>query len=177
MQSIAGKERKFNKIITAVSIVIPVVVAFLFGVKLPNVAPLTFLPPIYATINGVTAVLLVVAVITIKNGQQKVHQNIMSTCVALSVVFLVMYIAYHMTSDATKFGGVGAVKYVYYTILVSHIILSIALIPLVLRTYAKAYLKDFKAHKAIAKYTFPIWLYVATTGVVVYLMISPYYTS
>jgi putative membrane protein len=81
-----------------------------------------------------------------------------------------------MTSESTPFGGVGAVVYVYYFILISHIILSIAIIPLVLKTYAKAYLKQFEAHKKLAKITFPIWLYVAITGVVVYFMIAPYYT-
>lgn len=170
------KERRFNKYITVVSIVIPIVVALLFGVKLPNVEPLYFLPPIYAGINGLTAVLLVVAVVAIKRGNQKLHQNLMTTNIALSLLFLVMYIAYHMTSDSTSFGGEGVVKYVYYFILITHIILSIAIVPLVLRTYAKAYLKDYEGHRALAKYTFPIWLYVAVTGVVVYLMISPYYT-
>ncbi len=158
-----------------VSVVIPVVVAILFGVKLPNVEPLSFLPPIYAATNGLTALLLIVAVWAIKNGKRTLHQNLMTTCIALSLAFLVMYVAYHMTSDSTTFGGEGWVKWVYYFILITHIILSIAIIPLVLRTYARAYLKKFEAHRKLAKITFPIWLYVAVTGVVVYLMISPYY--
>lgn len=176
MNTIELKEKKFNKLITIVSIIVPIVVALLFGVKLPNMEPLTFLPPIYATTNGITAVLLVFAVIAIKNGKRKLHQNLMTTCIALSLAFLVMYIGYHMTSDSTKFGGEGAIKYVYYFILFTHIILSIIIIPLVLRTYAKAYLKKFEEHRKLAKITFPIWLYVAVTGVVVYLMIAPYYT-
>jgi putative membrane protein len=80
-----------------------------------------------------------------------------------------------MTSESTSYGGEGLVRYLYYFILITHIVLSIALIPLVLRTYAKAYLKDYVGHRALARYTFPIWLYVAVTGVVVYVMISPYY--
>ncbi len=175
MDTIALKEKKFNKLITLVSVVIPVVVAILFGVKLPNVEPLSFLPPIYAATNGLTALLLIVAVWAIKNGKRTLHQNLMTTCIALSLAFLVMYVAYHMTSDSTTFGGEGWVKWVYYFILITHIILSIAIIPLVLRTYARAYLKKFEAHRKLAKITFPIWLYVAVTGVVVYLMISPYY--
>ncbi len=175
MDAIALKEKKFNKLITLVSVVIPVVVAILFGVKLPNVEPLSFLPPIYAATNGLTALLLIVAVWAIKNGKKTLHQNLMTTCIALSLAFLVMYVAYHMTSDSTTFGGEGWVKWVYYFILITHIILSIAIIPLVLRTYARAYLKKFEAHRKLAKITFPIWLYVAVTGVVVYLMISPYY--
>lgn len=169
------KERKFNKVITIISILVPLVVAVLFGVKIPNSEPLGYLPPIYAAINGLTAVLLIYAVWAIKNGKRVLHQNIMSACIILSLLFLLMYIAYHMTADSTSYGGVGAIKYVYYFILISHIILSIVIIPLVLKTYARAYLKDFERHGKLARITFPIWLYVAVTGVIVYLMISPYY--
>ena len=169
------KERKFNRIITIISILVPLVVAVLFGVKIPNSEPLGFLPPIYAAINGLTAVLLIYAVWAIKNGKRVLHQNIMSACIILSLLFLLMYIAYHMTADSTSYGGVGVMRYVYYFILVSHIILSIVIIPLVLKTYARAYLQDFERHRQLARITFPIWLYVAVTGVIVYLMISPYY--
>jgi len=175
MDAATVKEKRFNRGITVVSIVIPVVVALLFRVRIPNVEPLSFLPPIYATINGITAVLLIIAVWAIKNRKRLLHQRIMTTCIALSLVFLVMYVAYHMTSDSTSFGGEGYVKYLYYFILITHIFLSIAIIPLVLLTFAKAYMKNFERHKKLAKITFPIWLYVAITGVVVYLMISPYY--
>ena len=174
-------EQKYNKWIIIVSIVIPVVVAILFGVKLKdfgyNVEPLSFLPPIYATTNGITAMLLVAAVVAIKNGNRKLHQSLMTAAIALSLAFLVMYVAYHMTSDSTKFGGEGAIKAVYLFILITHIILSIAIIPMVLITYVRALSQRFDAHKRIAKITFPIWLYVAVTGVIVYLMISPYYVQ
>ncbi|WKB80060.1 DUF420 domain-containing protein [Cellulophaga lytica] len=175
IEDVNFKEKRFNTIITVVSIIVPVVVALLFRVKLPNVEPLSFLPPIYATINGITAVFLIAAVVAIKNGKQKLHQNLMTTCIVFSLAFLVMYIAYHMTSESTSFGGDGIVKYVYLFILITHIILSIIIIPLVMKTYAKAYLKQYDAHRKLAKITFPIWLYVAVTGVVVYVMISPYY--
>lgn len=176
MEATVQNEKKIKKWITILSIAIPAVVAVLFGYKIPNAEPLSFLPPIYAAINGFTAILLIAAVLAIKNGRQKLHQNLMTTCIVLSLVFLVMYIAYHMTSDPTSFGGEGNIRYLYYFILFTHIILSIIVIPLVLITYSKSYLKDFEAHRAWAKYTFPIWLYVAVTGVVVFLMISPYYT-
>ncbi|NAS13791.1 DUF420 domain-containing protein [Poritiphilus flavus] len=173
--SIQLAEKKFNRLITVISIVVPLVVMALFRVRIPNMEPLGFLPPIYASINGLTAVFLIIAVWAIKNGKQKLHQNLMVTCIAFSLVFLVMYIAYHMSSDPTPFGGEGAIKYIYYFILVSHIILSVVIIPLVLKTYARAYLKKFESHRKLAKITFPIWLYVAISGVIVYLMISPYY--
>lgn len=174
-------EKKFNKFIVTVSILIPVVVALLFSVKLKDfgydVEPLSFLPPIYAVINGLTAVVLVGGVLAIKGGRMDLHKKCMTTAIALSVAFLVMYVAYHMTSDSTKFGGEGAIRYVYFFILITHILLSIAVIPLVLITYVRALAEKFDRHKKIAKITFPIWLYVAVTGVVVYLMISPYYVQ
>jgi len=172
-------EKKYNSLIIVVSVVIPIAVALLFTVKLKDfgiqVTPLSFLPPIYAAINGLTAVFIVAGVLAIKNGKRKLHQRFMTTAIALSLAFLVMYIAYHMTTDSTKFGGEGIIKYVYFFILITHIILSIIVIPLVLVTYVRALAQVFDKHKKIAKITFPIWLYVAVTGVVVFLMISPYY--
>lgn len=175
MAEVYTREKRFNRGITIISIAVPLVVALLFGYKIPNAEPLYFLPPIYASINGLTAVLLVIAVIAIKNGKRKLHQNLMTVSIVLSALFLVMYVAYHMTSESTKFGGEGLIQYIYYFILITHIVLSIAVIPLVLITYSKAYLKDFQSHRKWAKYTFPVWLYVAVTGVIVYVMISPYY--
>lgn len=172
-------EKKYNKWIVILSVAIPVVVAILFGVKLKdlgyNVEPLSFLPPIYATINGLTAIVLVTAVWAIKNGKRKLHENLMKFAITLSVLFLGMYVAYHMTADSTKFGGEGVIKYVYYFILVTHILLSIIIIPFVLVTYVRALAQRFDKHRKIAKIAFPMWLYVAVTGVIVYLMISPYY--
>jgi len=168
-------EKKYNKWIWILSIAIPIVVAILFGVKIPNVEPLSFLPPIYASINGLTAMLLIVALWAIKSGKRTLHENLMKTAIACSVLFLLMYIAYHMTSDSTKFGGEGTIKYVYYAILLSHIVLSILVIPFVLITYVRALAGSFERHKKIAKITFPLWLYVAISGVIVYLMIAPYY--
>lgn len=168
-------EKKYNKWIILLSVVIPVAVAVLFFVKLPGATPLPMLPPIYATINGITALILVVAVWAVKNGKLKLHENLMKIAIACSLMFLVLYIAYHMTTPSTKFGGEGAVKYVYFFILLTHILLSIAIIPLVLITYVRALAKRFDKHRKIAKITFPLWLYVAVTGVIVYLMISPYY--
>lgn len=186
-------ETKYNKLIVVLSIAIPVVVALLFGINLKrmgfDVEPLSFLPPIYATINGITAIILVAAVIAIKNGNRKLHENLMKSAIACSVAFLGMYVAYHMTSDSTKFGdisgdgvldgneiaSIGFMRFVYYFILITHIVLSVIIIPLVLTTYVKAWSQQFDKHKKIAKITFPIWLYVAVTGVIVYLMISPYY--
>lgn len=173
------KEKKYNKWIVVLSIVIPLVVAALFGVNLRelgfDVEPLTILPPIYATINGLTAIILILAFFAVKNKNIVLHENLMTTAIWSSVIFLVLYVAYHMTSDSTKFGGEGVIKYIYYFILITHIVLSIVVIPFVLITYVRAITNNIERHKKIAKITFPLWLYVAVTGVIVYLMISPYY--
>ena len=167
-------KNKYGIWIKIISVVIPLVVAILFRVKIDYDLPV-FLPPIYATINAVTAILLVFALIAIKRKQIELHQRLMQSCIVLSLLFLVMYIAYHMTTDPTPFLGAGSVKTLYFFILISHIILSVALIPLVLISYVRAFQKEFPEHKKISKITFPIWLYVAVTGVIVYIMISPYY--
>lgn len=173
------KEKKYNKWIVILSIAIPLAVAALFGINLRrlgfDVQPLSFLPPIYAGINGLTALVLITAVIAIKNKKRTLHERLMKFAIILSVLFLIMYVAYHMTSDSTKFGGEGAIRYIYYFILITHILLSIIIIPFVLITYVRAITNNFERHKKIAKITFPLWLYVAVTGVIVYLMISPYY--
>jgi putative membrane protein len=188
-------EQRFRLSIILVSIVIPIAVAILFTVKLKDfgieVEPLSFLPPIYASINGLTAILLLMGVMAIKNGNKKVHERFMTMAIACSVVFLVMYVAYHMTADSTVYGDIdgnkildatekanaGSMRYLYLFILLSHIALSIVIIPLVLITYVRALASRFDKHRKIAKITFPLWMYVAVTGVVVYLMISPYYAN
>ena len=195
MEDKSTVDKKFNMAIIIVSILIPSVVALLFTVKLKDFGietePMLFLPPIYATINGLTAVLLIVAVIAIKNGNRKLHEKLMTIAIACSVIFLVMYVAYHMTTDSTKFGdinhngvldlgetaNVASLRMVYFIILITHILLSVAIIPMVLASYVRALAERYDAHKKIAKITFPLWLYVALTGVIVYLMISPYYAK
>jgi putative membrane protein len=172
---VVDEKLKYKPLITIVSIAIPLVVVILFGVRIPNVEPLRMLPPIYATINGITVLLLITALWAIKNKRIALHVTLMKVSIFLSLLFLVMYVAYHMTSDSTPYGGEGFIRYVYFFILITHIVLSIGIIPMVLITYVRAISKHFGAHKKIARITFPIWLYIAITGVVVYLMIAPYY--
>ena len=169
------KVRKYIPWVWILSIAVPVIVAILFLIRIPNVNSLTFLPPVYATINAITAIVLTLAYFAIRNKKIALHERLMKSAIALSVVFLVMYVAYHMTSDPTPYGGVGISRPIYYFILISHILLSIGIIPLVLVTYVRAISKLFLDHKKIARYTFPIWMYIAVTGVIIYLMISPYY--
>lgn len=167
-------EKKYNKIIIVLSILIPVAVAILFKVKIDLELPV-FLPPVYATVNALTAVFLIIAVWAVKNKNVKLHEKLIKLALVCSALFLVMYVLYHMTSNSTKYGGEGALAWVYYFILITHIILSVAVIPFVLVTFVRGITNQVEKHKKIAKITFPLWLYVAVSGVVVYLMISPYY--
>lgn len=166
------KVKNFKRFTIIASIAIPVVVAVLFGVKIEGV-DLSFLPRIYATINGITAFLLIAALVAVKRKNIALHERLIKTCLVLSLLFLASYVAYHMTSDSSKYGG--EFRAIYLFILISHILLSIAVVPLVLFTYLFAWQGNFEKHKKWTKITWPLWFYVAVTGVIVYWMISPFY--
>ena len=130
----------------------------------------------YKTLIIIVSIVIPLVVLVLFNVKKvKQHEVLMKTSILLSLVFLLMYILYHMTTDPTPFGGEGFIKYLYFFILFTHITLSIFIVPMVLITYVRAISNMFDKHKKIARITFPIWLYIAVTGVVVYLMISPYY--
>lgn len=166
------KVKQFRKLIIALSVIIPIAVALLFGIKIDGV-DFSFLPPIYAGINALTAVVLISALIAIKSRNIALHQRLIQFALILSLLFLVAYVLYHITSDSTSYGG--DYKALYLIILISHIVLSVLVIPIVLFTYLFAWQGNYERHKKWTRFAFPIWLYVAVTGVVVYLMISPFY--
>jgi putative membrane protein len=184
------KKLKNAKIaIYTTAIAVPLVVVLLFNVEITGVN-LTFLPKFYATINGVTAIFLVFALIAIKRKNMTVHRRYIRLSLLLSIVFLACYVAYHMTSgEGTKYGdlnhdnnvddyekiSIAYTSMIYYFILISHILLSIIIIPIVLFTYLFAWQGDFVKHKKWTRFAWPIWFYVAVSGVIVYWMISPYY--
>jgi putative membrane protein len=184
-----SKAKNAKKLIIVLSIVIPLVVAVLFKVKIGGV-DFSFLPAIYAGINALTAVVLISALFAVKNKNYDLHRSLMRFALLLSLLFLALYVTYHMTSDSTLYGDtnhngnldilekaqIGASAYFYYVLLISHILLSIAVIPVVLFTYLFAWQGNFVKHKKWTRFAFPIWLYVAVTGVIVYFMISPFYS-
>ena len=174
MNTISKKDKKLKQAIWAVSIVIPIAVAILFTVKIEGL-DLGFLPPIYASLNALTAIGLIVAIVAIKRKNRKLHQRVIQVCLIFSILFLLLYVLYHMTSDTTPYGGEGILKMTYFFLLISHILLSMVVIPIVLFAYLFAWQGDFVRHKKWTKFAFPLWLYVAVTGVLVYVMISPYY--
>ncbi len=163
-----------KNLIIAASIAIPVVVGILFRVKIEGV-DLSFLPGVYAGINSLTAFSLIAALIFIRQKKIDKHELMIKTAMVLSLAFLVLYVAYHMTSDSTPYGGDGFLKYFYYFVLITHVFLSMIIVPLVLVSYVYGIGRNIEKHKKIVKFSFPLWLYVAISGVVVYLMISPYY--
>ncbi len=128
-----------------------------------------------AIINIATAFILIMALIAVKNKKYTLHRNLMITALSLSVVFLISYIAHHLFAGETKFGGHGAIRYIYFLILFSHIFLAAVILPFILFTAYRGLIAEFPQHKKLARITWPLWLYVAITGPVVYLMISPYY--
>jgi putative membrane protein len=128
-----------------------------------------------AVINSCVSVLLLLAYIAVRRKQYIIHRNLMYAAISLSALFLVSYIAHHLLAGDTKYGGVGALRYVYFVILITHIFLAAIILPFILFNAYRALTGEFPKHKKLARYTFPLWLYVSITGVLVYLFISPYY--
>ena len=174
-----GDYTKYKIILAALGAVVPLLVAMLYYfpglLKVPGLE-VKFLPKVIAIINTLTAVALVLGYYFIRQGQVLRHRAMMGTAFALGAVFLLAYVTYHSQTASTKFGGAGAIRYVYYLLLLSHIALAVVTVALVLFTLYFALTGQYTKHKRIARWTFPVWLYVSVTGVVVYFMISPYYT-
>lgn len=176
--SIQKNDKQAKWLIGIASVTVFVAVAVLSKVKLS--INLGFNVHIFATvnayINAVVSILLVAALIAVKQKKYVLHKDIMLTAIIFSSIFLVSYICHHLLAAETKFGGQGALKYVYYFILATHIILAALILPFILFTAYRALTGEWLMHKKIARYTWPLWLYVSITGVLVYMLISPYYS-
>lgn len=176
----AQSEKKYIPYIVAATIAIPAVVtllAFAPQVSLLGDFDYHFLPLLNAIINGTTFFVLLAGLFAIKSKKITLHRRLMTFAIVLSVIFLVSYVVFHAATESTKYGGRGVLRSVYYFVLLSHILLSAAVVPLVLISYVRALSERFDRHRKIARITLPIWLYVAFTGVLVYLMIEPYYPN
>lgn len=175
---IRKNDKQAKLVIGILSLVVFVAVVVLSRVKLE--LDLSFDVHIFATINAVlnsmVTILLVAGLVAVKQQKYVLHKQIMFIAIVLSALFLVSYIAHHLLADSTSFGGQGWIRPVYYFILITHIFLAAIILPFILITAYRALIAEWPAHKKIARITWPIWFYVALTGVVVYLMISPYYT-
>ena len=167
-------QKNHKKIIYTLAIVIPIAVALLTQIKIEGYN-FNYLPKIYATLNGLTALFLISALVAILQKKVKIHERIIELCLIFSSLFLVLYILYHATSSPTTYHG--EYPTVYYSILISHILLSTIVIPFVLFSFLYGKTRNIEKHKKIVKFAFPMWLYVAITGVIVYWMISPFYVN
>ena len=144
-------------------------------IPLPEGVTLDFLPPVHAAINTAVALLLILAWVLIRRGNLVGHRRAMLSALAGSALFLVCYVAYHFTTEETRFGGEGIWRGVYLGLLISHIVCAAVSFPLILQTWAFAWTGQYARHRSWARWTFPLWLYVAVTGPICYLMLRPYY--
>ena len=174
------KDSFFVPLIITLSIIIPIVVALLmifpdvFHIESESI-DFSSLPFFHAILNGSTSVLLFTGFILIKNKKTNLHKISMLSAFVLSSVFLLSYVTSKLTNAPVPFGGEGLIRYIYFFILISHIILSVLVLPLALFSIYRGMTGEIEKHKSIVKYTFPIWMYVAITGVLVYILMSPYY--
>ena len=162
-------------------IVSAVVLALVAGMQkiripLPEGVSLGFLPPFHAAVNASGAIVLIAALIAIKAGRVKLHRAFMVGAMGLSVLFLLSYVGYHITSDPTRYGGEGTMRTVYFVLLITHIISAAVSFPFILFTFIAGFTNQFDRHRKLARWVFPLWLYVAVTGPVCYLMLRPYYS-
>jgi len=175
--AIKRNDKQARLLIWTVSIVVFAVVATISKYKLSidlgfNVHLLALAN---AVINSIVTILLISALIAVRNKKFELHKKIMLTAMVLSILFLVCYIGHHLLAGETKYGGEGAGRYIYYFILATHIPLAAIILPFILFTAYRSLTGEYAAHKKLARYTWPLWLYVSITGVLVYLFISPYY--
>ena len=175
--SIQKNDKRASLLIILFSIIVFVAVVFLSKIKVELELPFNvhLFAQINAAINTAVSFLLLVGLLAVKRGRYALHKKVMMTSMVLSFLFLVSYICHHLLSDSTVFGGEGTIRYVYYFILITHIILAAIILPFILFTSYRALVAEFTAHKKLARITWPIWFYVSVTGVIVYLLISPYY--
>ena len=168
-------EKKLNTLAYIVSVVVLLLVGLMRRVKIETDIDFSFLPPVHASLNALTSVILVVAFIHIKNGRVEQHRKAIYAAMVTSALFLLSYVLYHFATPETRFGGEGTIRYIYFFILVTHIVLAAVTLPFILLTFNRAYTDQFDRHKKMARWVFPLWLYVAVTGPVCYLMLKPYY--
>ncbi|GAB2550636.1 DUF420 domain-containing protein [Rufibacter soli] len=172
-------DSRYLILIAILSIVVPVVVSFL--IFMPQTGKLgdldvSFLPKLHAVLNSLTALSLIIGYYQIKRQNRRYHRFAMVTAFVLSSFFLISYVTYHYQAAPTSFGGEGTIKMIYYFVLITHIVLAAVIVPLVLLSVYFAVSEQYVRHKRISRWTFPLWLYVAITGVLVYVLISPYYS-
>ena len=168
-----NKEKLYNRLIYIITGIVFLLLGAMRRFHINTDIDFSFLPAFYSVINAMVSVILIYAVITIKKGNRKAHQKAMVTALTLSLIFLLSYVVYHFTTPETKYCGEGVKRIVYFILLISHIALAGLTFPFILFTFVKGYLGSYQKHKKMAKWVFPLWLYVAVTGPIIYLMLRP----
>lgn len=169
--SARSKEKKLNKIAWVISIVVLLVVVGMRRFKIESSVDFSFLPPFHATVNGITFFVLLFALYQIKTGNISLHRRSIYVAMGLSVVFLLSYVLYHITTPEIRYCHEGGIRYIYFILLISHIILAGVILPFILFTFNRAYTGQFARHKRMARIVMPFWLYVCATGPICYLML------
>lgn len=170
-------EKRLNRLAYVVSAIVLLLVILMRRVKIQTDIDFSFLPPIHASLNALCAVILLVAFYFIKNKQVEYHRRAIYAAMLCSALFLISYVLYHFTTPETRYGGVGVIRAVYFFILITHVVLAAVILPFILLTFTRAYTHQFERHKKMARWVFPLWLYVAVSGPVCYLMLRPYYPN
>lgn len=168
-------EKKLNKIAWILSAVVFILVVSMRRIHIDTTIDFTWLPAFYSSLNAIVAVVLIAALYAIKRSSAMLHRKLMTSAMLISGLFLLCYVVYHITTPETKFCGEGSIRMVYFFLLITHIILAAAILPFILFTYIRAYTNQFQKHVKLARWVFPLWLYVAVTGPVLFLMLSPCY--
>lgn len=174
---IVKNDRRAKLLIVLLSVIVFVAIVILSRVQIPvgGDFDIHVFAKINAILNTGVSILLIAALVAVKTRNYRLHKRLMLIAMVLSVLFLVSYIFHHLFAGDTKFGGEGFIRYFYYTILITHIILAAIILPFILFTTYRAMIAEWPGHRKLARITWPIWLYVSITGVLVYLMINPYY--
>ncbi|MBK8557655.1 MAG: DUF420 domain-containing protein [Lewinellaceae bacterium] len=175
LQSNIQLEKRLNLVAYVVSFVVLLLVGLMRRYKFDLGIDFSFLPPFHASLNALTALILVAALYFIKNKRIEAHRKAIYTAMGTSGLFLLSYVLYHFTTPETRFGGEGAIRTVYFVLLITHVFLAAAILPFILLTFNRAYTGQFDRHKRMARWVYWVWLYVAITGPICYLMLKPYY--
>ena len=168
-------EKRMNIFTAIFTVVVLLIVGAMRQYKIETGIDFSFLPPFHASVNAITAVVLIYAYIQIRRKNVEQHRRAIYTALGLSAIFLLSYVVYHFTTEETTYGGEGWIRYVYFFFLITHIVLAGGILPFILLTFTRAYTGQYERHKKMARWVFPFWLYVVITGPICYLMLAPYY--
>ena len=176
MQANEALAGKLDRIAWVITVIVFLRVGAMRHVKLDTGIDFRFLPAVYSALNALTALILIYGYVAIRQKKIRQHQRAMTTAMISSLLFLLGYVLYHITTPETPYGGQGAIRYVYFFLLITHVVLAAVIFPFVLFTFIRGYTRLIEPHRRLARWVYPLWLYVAVTGPILYFMIRPWYS-